>query len=468
MSSESSSVTPIASLVIVDDEKNMTKILSRILELEGYAVRAFNDPKEAFRAIQQETPDLLLSDIRMPGMTGIQLMEKAKDHDPRIPVIFLTAYGSIEGAVDSLRLGAEDYVAKPFQTDDLLFKIGKALERRSLMDENTALSAHLSKDSTPLDFIGESECIRRVRKMISKIGPTDSAVLITGSSGTGKELVARAIHRVSPRPKKRFVAINCASIPEQLLESELFGHEKGAFTGAHQRKMGLVELASGGTLFLDEIGEMPLHLQPKLLRMLQEKEIQRVGGTKPISVDIRLVAATNRDLEQAIQEGIFRQDLFYRINVVNIEIDSLYERPDDIPVLVDHFLNKVGRRLKRESIRLEPEALKLLEQYDWPGNVRELENLLEQTIVLLEGETIRPQDLPAAIRGAASADSRAESEMKDKTYREVMNGLERDYLTSLLDSCGGNVTEAARQANISRRSFYEKMEKMGLRAKEFK
>ena len=460
-----------ASIVIVDDEPNMTKILKRVLENEGYSVRAFNKPAEALKSIFEDPPELILSDIRMPKLSGFDLLKQVKEHDPKISVVLLTAFGSVDSAVQAMQLGADDYVTKPFQTDDLLAKVEKAVQHRSLLEEVQALSAHVSRESAEIKLIGQSAQLQEIHDTIKKSGPTDSSILVSGESGTGKELVAQAIHRASPRVTQRFVPINCASIPEMLLESELFGYEKGAFTGANQRKIGLIELASGGTLFLDEIGELPLNLQPKLLRMLQEKEIQRVGGLKPISVDIRLVTATNRSLKEAIDEGRFRQDLYFRLNVINIHVPPLRERVEDIQNLLEHYTEMLGKRLKNKTITLHEAAADILLKYPWPGNVRELANVLERTIVLLEGDEINVDDLPLEIHNpGAATDPKVEpgAESPALEYRQALAIFEQQYFAQLLTESDGNVSEAARRAGISRRNFYDKLDKLGIASKDFK
>jgi len=380
----------------------MCRILTRILNLEGYHVITFTDPVAALRAIEREPPDVVLTDIRMPTLSGEEVLKRVQELDSEIAVIILTAYGTIQGAVDSLKRGAYDYITKPFQMDDILLTVGRAMENRRLRQENRLLSDTLGRATVAsTEMIGESPEIQEIRRLIEKIAPSDSAVLITGESGTGKALVARAVHRLSHRSAGRFVPINCASIPENLLESELFGYERGAFTGAARTKLGLMELAGGGTLFLDEIGDMSAGLQAKLLRSLQEREIQRVGGLRSIPIDIRLVAATNRDLKRGIENGAFRRDLFYRLNVISIELPPLRRRRGDIPVLARHFLKRLSDRRRRE-ITITDAALARLQEHSWPGNVRELENILERTVVLLDGNVIDAADLPSDLSLEAS------------------------------------------------------------------
>ena len=461
-------------VVVIDDEEDMCKILTRILNMEGYHVSSFIDPDEALKYIEKYQPDVVLTDIRMPDKSGMEVLREVKDQFPQIAVIIMTAYASIEGAIQAMKEGAFHYVTKPFRSEELVANIEKAIEVHQLHREKASFSEQIKRAYADVNLVGESPQLKDVKQILEKIAPTDSAVLINGKSGTGKELAAKFIHKASHRSENRFVPIDCACIPENLLESELFGYERGAFTGANQMKLGLIELAHGGTLFLDEIGELPLQLQSKLLRVLQERRIQRVGGLKQIFVDIRLLAATNRDLSKSIKEGNFRQDLFYRLNVINIKMPPLKEREGDIPLLVHYFLERIGPRLKKENIKVTPQAIDLLKNYAWPGNVRELENVIERIVVLLEGDTIRMEDVPADIRGDAAV-IKASGEEKPTPgistpidYREARGRFEREYLSELLVKTGGSVTRAAHLSGISRRNLYEKLDKTGLKPDEFK
>lgn len=477
-----------ATVVIIDDEENMGLILSRILKMEGYHVTAFSDPTKGVDHIKKTPPDLVITDMRMPGLTGMDVLKASREASSETNVIVMTGYATVEKAVECMRAGAFDYITKPFKTDELLITVAKAVENTHLVRENVSLSETLNRqwgiDDVPM--IGESPAMKQVDNMIHLAAPTDSAVLIRGESGTGKEIVAKSLHHLSPRRNKRYVAINCASIPENLLESQLFGHEKGAFTGADRTKAGLIELAHGGTLFLDEIGELPLALQAKLLRVLQEREIQRVGGLHPISVDIRLVAATNRSLRRAIAEKEFREDLYYRLNVIEIKLPPLRERTGDVPMLVEHFIEKISRRMNRPPPSIAPEAVEALEDYAFPGNVRELENIIERCIVLCSQNSIELEDIPPDIRravqygldrNAALHDSGGftavtpEMEAAAKTeqetdFRTARDNFERDFLQKALSAAKGNVSEASRMTGLSRRHFYEKLEKLGIREKE--
>ncbi|MBN1515809.1 sigma-54-dependent Fis family transcriptional regulator [Candidatus Sumerlaeota bacterium] len=464
-------------IAVVDDEPNMTRILARILENTGYKVRPYTDSEVALREILVDPPDMVLSDIKMPRLSGAELLGKITERYPGIPVIMLTAHGTIESAVQAMRAGASDYIQKPFQHDDLLIRIDKGMRDLALLEENQALAERFAAGPADTELIGESPSMLKVREMIAKIAPTNSPVLITGESGTGKELVARAICLASPRAEARFVPINCASIPAQLIESELFGHEKGAFTGASGRKIGLMELASGGTLFLDEIGELPVELQPKLLRALQEREIQRVGGLEPIPVDIRLIAATNRSLEKQIEKGAFREDLYYRLNVLTIQLEPLRKRSRDVVLLAEHFAQRIGERVRQSGVAIAPEAMQTLRAYTWPGNIRELHNIIERMIVLLEGNVIRLEQIPAEIRNAAAivdnltpvpGDEEYIRISQRQPYRDAVEEFDRKYLERVLDQCNGVVSKAAEKAGISRRNFYERMEKLGINVRDFK
>ncbi|MCL5269665.1 MAG: sigma-54 dependent transcriptional regulator [bacterium] len=453
-------------VVIFDDEIAMGRILVKALGMEGFEAQAFTNPVEGLAALGGLQADVLLTDIRMPGMDGMQVLERMGRDYPDVPVLILTAYGTVEGAVSAMQAGAFNYITKPFQQSNLVAQIERAIEHRRMTQANIRLSEHLAEGAAPREIIGRSAAIQRVRQMIERTAPTMSSVLITGRSGVGKELVARAIHAQSPRRARPFVAINCPSISPGLIESEMFGYERGAFTGADRSKMGLVELAQGGTLFLDEIAELPGDIQVKLLRLLQEREIQRVGGLKQIRVDLRLVAATNRDLTAEMAAGRFREDLYYRINVVNIEIPDLSERVEDIPLLAVHFLERMSRRLRRSGLRLTPAVLASLTAYSWPGNVRELENILERAVVLsptpeIDVADVFPSGDPATARAPPSSTPAPPVPAWPIDYHEARLRFEREYLRHLLERAG-NITRAAQLSGISRRNLYDKLEKAGL------
>ncbi|MCD6384210.1 sigma-54-dependent Fis family transcriptional regulator [Candidatus Sumerlaeota bacterium] len=449
------------SVIVVDDEPDMCRILTKALNMEGYHVTSFTSPKRALDYISKYRPDLVLSDIRMEELNGMEVLKKVKEFDPNIAVIMITAYGTIENAIEAMKQGAFHYLRKPFQLAEVIAVVDKAIEYKRLEDDNLSYSEHLSHLFKDVEIIGDSPQMRKIKELITRIARTDSSVLIYGESGTGKELIAKAIHNTSTRSNKRFVAINCASIPETLIESELFGYERGAFTGAVKTKMGLIELANGGTLFLDEIGDLSLALQAKLLRVLQEREIQHIGGTRTIPIDIRLIAATNRILDQEIERGNFRRDLFYRLNVININLPPLRERKEDIPLLVNHFLKKYSHTAHRPGIRFSQEAMNALMNYHWPGNVRELENVIERLLVLVDKDCIEEEDLKLDILKLPASQIPYD-------YRAAREEFERTYIQELLEHTRGNVAAAARLAGLSRRNLYDKIERYNINVDEFK
>jgi DNA-binding NtrC family response regulator len=482
-------------ILVVDDEENMVRILVRILSDDGWLVEGHSDPRAAVESLRKNPPDLVLTDMRMPGMTGMEVLAEAKAADPATSVIVCTAYGTMEGAVDAMKAGACDYVSKPFRSDELLAALSNALVRTQLARENETLSEQVSRGSSralsPDGISGNSPRIQAALAMADKAANSDVPVLILGESGTGKELFARRMHERGSSAKGRFVPINCASIPDGLMESELFGHEKGAFTGADRTKLGLMELASGGTLFLDEIGEMPLRLQGKLLRALQEQEIQRVGGLHTIPIRVRVVAATNRDLTAMAAAGEFRSDLLYRLDVLRMELPPLREREGDVLLLLNQFLTEMAARHGRSPLTIDETATQALEAWTWPGNARELRNLAERLNALVEGRPVLVSDLPVEVRihavkcGIISPDTETdfgsgmdqvssgvlvdgigESAGGDLDYRAAKEQFERQWLESLLKSAEGNMTTAAKMAGLSRRHLYEKLEKLGIRSSE--
>jgi len=458
---------PAASIVVIDDEPNMCAALRKLLGLEGYAVETFVDPEQALEHVRRAHPDIVLADLMMPTLNGMEVLRRVRSNDPSILVIMITAHGTIDNAIQAVKEGAFHYITKPFNTNELLLTIRKALDHRRLVAENVRLAEQLSRAAGACELIGESAAVRQIRQMIERVAATDSAVLVTGESGTGKELVARAIHHRGRRRDQHFVAINCASIPDTLLESELFGHEKGAFTGADRMKIGLFELAHQGTLFLDEIGELPLSLQAKLLRALERHEIQRIGGLRSISVDIRLIASTNRNLERQVDGGKFRRDLFFRLNVVHIKTPPLRELTDDVPALVRHILRRLAVQLEKPDLSIDDEAVERLKSYWWPGNVRELENVLERTVVLLEGSRIGAHNLPPDLGATGDLRRTTPPPIIWQPFRDAREQFERDYFERLLAASGGNVTDAAHRSGISRRHFYEKINDLGLDPQRF-
>ncbi|MFH1568379.1 MAG: sigma-54 dependent transcriptional regulator [Gemmatimonadota bacterium] len=442
-------------ILVVDDEKVVRESLCEWFTEDGYVVDTAADGAEALRKVDEDTWDILLVDIKMPGMDGLELQRRVKRADPNAIVIIITAYATVDTAVQALKQGAYDYITKPIDPDDLARVIGKAAERQQLVRENEELKQTLESvaGAEMAEIIGESRPMKKVREMISTVAETDATVLIAGESGTGKELVARAIHRASRRRHMPLVTVNCAGLPEGLVESELFGHEKGAFTGASYRRKGKFELADGGTVFFDEIGDISPKTQIDLLRVLEEKTVTRIGGDRPTPVDFRVIAASHRDLVKAVEEETFRLDLFYRLNVFTIELPALRERPEDIPLLAHFFLERMAMAMGRVACRFAPEAINRLREYDWPGNVRELENAIERAVVLEHGEVIQAASLPLQGPGAAS---RAEDPIP-------LSEVEKRHIQSVLDQMDGNISKAARFLEVDRVTLYNKIRKYGLR-----
>jgi DNA-binding NtrC family response regulator len=443
-------------VLVVDDERRQSDILQMILEAEGYETTAAGNGRQALQAAQGGGFDVVLTDLKMPDLNGIELLSEILKLQPSPLVVLMTAHGTIDSAVDAMRKGAFDYLTKPLEKDELLLVLRRAMERSHLVRENRMLHEQL-RDRFRLDkIVGAHGSMQDVFRIVHKVAGSASTVLIYGESGTGKELVARALHHESDRRGRPFYAVNAAALPESILEAELFGHEKGAFTGAEMRKIGLFEQASGSTLFLDEVGDLKRDLQVKLLRALQEREILRVGGTERIHIDVRIVAATNQDLERAVREGRFREDLYYRLNVIPIVLPPLRDRRTDIPLLVDHFLVKYAGGRSRG---VTEDSLKTLMAYDWPGNVRELESVIERALLLGEGELIVPADLPASLRSGAGGPKRAmDLEIPDSGID--LEAVERSLILKALDKAGGNVTRAARLLGLSRRTLQYRIEKI--------
>ncbi|RKY96660.1 MAG: hypothetical protein DRQ06_00870 [Candidatus Hydrothermota bacterium] len=445
-------------ILIVDDEASVGQFLSIMLEREGYKVEAVLSGKEALEKIAENPPQVVLADLRMPEMDGIELLTRIKEEDPRIAVVIMTAYGSLESAVEAMRKGAFDYVMKPFQIEEIKLVIKRAIEERKLREENLELKRRV-KQYELKEIVGKNEKFQRVLELAKKVAPTDSTVLIRGESGTGKELIAKAIHNMSPRANNPFIAINMAALPEELLESELFGYTKGAFTGATKNKEGLFKAAEGGTILLDEISEASPRIQVKILRALQEKEITPVGSTKTIKVDVRIIASTNADLEKMVAEGRFREDLYYRLNVVYIHLPPLRERKDDIPLLTNHFLKKYTSLYNLPPKKISDETMKILLEYSWPGNVRELENAIERAVILSEGDVIKPADLPEKIRDRFSVGGVSDQvSLSGLTLEE----LERRYILQVLDETGWNKNRAAQILGIDPSTLYRKLQRYGL------
>jgi len=448
------------SILVVDDEKAQRDILQTILSREGYRTAVVASATDALEKLKEEEFDLILTDLKMQGMSGMELLEEVLADNPRQCVIIMTAHGTIDSAVEATRKGAFNYLEKPLDRKHLLFTLQRACEHVALLRENTVLHKKLEEKATIQGIIGEHPKIREVFRVVSKIAPTSSTVLVYGESGTGKELVARAIHEQSPRREKPFFAINCAAIPDALIESELFGHEKGSFTGASSREIGLFEAATGGTVFLDEIGEMNVSLQAKLLRAIQEKEIRRVGGKVNIPVDVRIIAATNKDLEQEIKRGQFREDLFYRLNVIRITLPPLRERGSDIVALVDFFINKYSVATGMPVHSIAKPALKLLLNYSWPGNVRQLESVIERGVLMAEGDSIMPEDLPAEVHELVSGSGTLPFEFPADGIS--FEDLEKDLIIKAMERADWTISKAAPLLKMSYKTLQYRLEKFGI------
>ena len=450
-------------ILIVDDETSLLEFLSVLCSGEGLSVTTARSVREARERLAERTPDLVLCDMLMPDGNGLELLREIKGGDSRTSVIMMTAYTSTKNAIDAMKLGAYDYVPKPFDIDELKAVLERALEKNRLYEENTYLRRELEQRYAFKNIIGRSPKMQAIFGLIERVARTASTVLIHGESGTGKELIARAIHFSSPRATQRVLAINCGAMPENLLESELFGHERGAFTGALRDKKGLFQEANHGTLFLDEIGEMSLTMQVKLLRVLQEKLVRRVGGTTEDPVDVRIIAATNQNLAEKIVRGEFREDLFYRINVIPISIPPLRSRREDIPLLVDHFLHKYSAALGVPPKRISAEAMRLLESHSWPGNVRELENLIERAIALSTGSAITNSDLPTSLAAGSPRDDQGVALPPEGLDLEaLLEVIRADVMRQALDRSGGVQTQAAELLRMSFRSFRYYARKAGL------
>ncbi len=448
-----------AEVLIVDDDRAHRTMLSTLLDGWGYRVSDADDGTAAVESIQRKPYDLILMDVRMVKMSGLEALAEIKRINPSIPVLIMTAYSSLESAVDALRKGAYDYLTKPLDFDELKLAIERAVDHSRLRVENRELKQRLGKEFDPGSIIGTSRVMMNVLETVSMVAPSDATVLVTGESGTGKEVIARAIHANSLRREKPFVTINCAAITETLLESELFGHEKGAFTGADRRREGRFRQAHEGSIFLDEIGEMSLSMQAKLLRVLQEKEIQRVGGEEIIKVDVRVLAATNRNLRTEIEENRFREDLFYRLNVVTIFIPPLRERGEDIPLLAHYFLGLFVEKNRKMIKGFTPRAMDMLVRYPWPGNVRELINAVERGVVLCRGDYVAEEDLPLSVReSSGEPDESSSPPVTPSSLEEV----ERETILRTLREAGGNKSEAARRLGITRRTLHKKLKTYGM------
>ncbi len=446
-------------VLIVDDDKSLLELLKIRLEGSNYKVLTVANGEDALRTAEKESVDLCVFDLKLTDIDGVSLMEKFHEVSPEIPVVILTAHGSIENAVEAMKRGAYNYITKPFEPQELLIQIERALEKRLLTSKIKTLEGLLHTRHDFANIVTRSQCMQKVLDIVSIIARTHSTVCIQGESGTGKELVARAIHLASSRKEKAFIAINCAAIPESLLESELFGHERGAFTGAVKSTKGLFTQAHEGTIFLDEIGDMPVSVQAKILRVLEERRFFPIGSEKPIAVDTRFIVATNKNLEELIHKGLFRQDLYYRIHVIPIHLPPLRERKEDIPPLVEHFLKKHNHQMKKNIKRLSPQAMRKLIQHGWPGNIRELENTLECAVAITQEDTINENLILT---------TKTPSHSQTRPLKEAKEEFERDYLTQILEKAGGNISEAAKLAGKYRADLYDLLKKHNLRGDTFK
>ena len=460
-------------ILIVDDEARMQRLFEINLGPK-YEVVTAGDGESALERVKSGDVNLLVTDLKMPGKNGMILLQEVHRIYPDLPIIIMTAYGTVEGAVQAMKEGAVDYILKPVKMEEMELLIEKTLSVRRLQDENLSLRKELQSVYGPANIVGNHPAMQKIIQLISQVAGTKATVLIQGESGTGKEIVARVIHYQSDRASKPFVVINCAAIPSNLLESELFGHEKGAFTGAIKTKRGRLELADQGTLFLDEIGEMPKELQVKILRVLEEQKFQRVGGTENVEVDNRILAATNKDLKQAVEAGSFRDDLYYRLNVITISIPPLRERKEDIPLLIDYFLKKHRDTFKSRATEVKEEALKLLTDYPWPGNVRELENTLVRAMILSASELIQVEDLPDEMRVEEApegmklpVDREELKQMKKEAQQKAKEEIEKGFIIEALRQGGGNVLRSAERVGMDRRQFQNLIRKYGISRKDF-
>ncbi len=451
-----------AKILVIDDDAVARELLADALKKDGHEVESFSNGTDALARGQQTVFDLVLTDIRMGTVDGLTVLREFKRFSPDTSIVLLTAFGSLEGAIEGIKQGAFDYLAKPFRKEEVKLVVQRALDHCKLVRENKRFRVELKEKEEWSPLVGSSPAMLDVYKLVARVSESRSTVLLQGESGTGKELIARAIHANSPRRDKPFIPVNCGALPDTLLESEMFGHEKGAFTGAVGLKAGLFEAATGGTLFLDEIGELGPALQVKLLRVMQDQEVRRVGGTASVKVDVRIIAATNRDLQQLVKEDKFRDDLFYRLNVVRITLPSLADRKEDIPMLAHHFLQKYVGGTPSGVRGFLPETMALLKEYRWPGNVRELENAVERAVSLSHGPLVTPDDLPESIRTAAPLEAKATSASEGDEVCLTLEEVEKRHLIRVLKEMKGNKVKAAKILGIDRRTLYRMAERFGL------
>lgn len=443
-------------ILIIDDEKNIREGLGAALEMDGYTVFLAADGKQGLEILERGDIDLVITDLKMPEVSGEEILAKVTGETPGIPVIVLTGHGTIDSAVDAMRKGAYDFLTKPVNLDRLSLLVKRALERREISLQNSVYRKEIEGKTTFENMIGKSHEIQKVFDLVKKVAPSKASVLITGESGVGKEMIANALHNLSPRKDKPFIKVHCAALSDSLLESELFGHEKGAFTGAIAMKRGRFELAHEGTIFLDEIGEISQNVQVKLLRVIQERKFERVGGEETLDVDVRIIAATNRNLEEEIKKGNFREDLYYRLNVVNINVPPLRERKDDIPIMVNNFIRKFSKENNKNITTVDTKAKNALYSYDWPGNIRELRNCIEGAVVIAEGNTLRLEDLPPAVRKSQENSSISIPAGTD------MDTAEKIIIRETLIFCHGNKSKTAQVLGIGRKTLHRKLMEMNL------
>ncbi|HEY7745946.1 MAG TPA: sigma-54 dependent transcriptional regulator, partial [Desulfuromonadales bacterium] len=451
--------------MLIDNEEGLCRMMEAVLLDNGFAVKAYT---RSFEAVDDFAPgqwDLVVTDVKMPGLDGLEVLQRIKEKSPEIPVIMITAFATVEMSIQALRRGAYDMLTKPFEPEELVYRIKNALKHSRLLEENRELREELIGKFRFDNIIGASPCLKTLLEKVAKVAVRDTSVLLTGESGTGKELIAQAIHYNSPRREKRFVAINCGALPASLLESELFGYRKGAFTGAAENRQGLLEAADGGTLFLDEVGNLPMNVQKTLLRFLQEHEFLRIGETRPTKVDVRIISATNADLLADVKSGAFREDLFYRLNVMNIHLPPLRERREDIPLLAAHFIRQQNARFGTSIRGLTADALKAAKEFDWPGNIRQLQNVIEASLAMENGEYLSLPVLAQFIDTGNDA-GMADAGQSESDYAAALGRFERDYLKGLLQKTGGNIEAAAREAGMNMATIYRKLKKYEIRRED--
>ncbi len=448
-------------IMLIDNEIGLCRMMEAVLKDQGYQVKSYTRPVQAVAEFSAGDYDLIISDIKMPEMDGLEVLQHVRNRDPEVPVIMITAFATVEMSIQALRHGAYDMLTKPFEPDELSYRVKNALQHHELVEENRELREELSGQFKFENIIGASPAIRALLERVAKVAIRDTSVLITGESGTGKELVAQAVHHNSRRRDHRFVAVNCGALPENILESELFGYRKGAFTGATENRKGLLEAANGGTLFLDEIGNLPLNMQKTLLRFLQEQEFRRLGDTTPTKVDVRIISATNSDLTAEVADGTFREDLFYRLNVINLHLPPLRERQEDIPLLAAYYIRKQNAKFGTEFKGFTPEAMEVLRSYEWPGNIRQLGNVIEAAMTISGGHYIGMPELEQLIETGPTGHAADQAD-----YSSALSSFETDYLTRLLRKHGGNIEDAAAEAGMNMATIYRKLKKHGIRKKD--